>query len=218
MRRSFACTHSCYGGRYPARAGGLFQDGADEFLRSDAASRYGRRYARVWLPQMAPLWGSGRLPCRRISTGHKSSPVPVKPRLNLGEFNHWAAPLKESVLRVLAENLSALIPTDRVLTFPWPRPATIDDQIIIDLIRFDGTLGGEVVLLARWRILDKDGKERLMKRSHYHTASGTQDYEAMVNAMSRMLESLSREIATALNLTRAKSQRQAGVGLDKRFK
>jgi uncharacterized lipoprotein YmbA len=125
-------------------------------------------------------------------------------RLNLGEFDHWAAPLQDSVLHVLAENLSILIPTDRVTTYPWPRTATLDYQISLDMLRFDGVLGGDVVLLARWRILDKDGKERLMKKSYYHAASGSQDYEAMANTLSRMLESLSREMATALNLTRAR--------------
>ena len=125
-------------------------------------------------------------------------------KLNLGEFDHWAAPLHDSMLDVLAENLSILIPTDRVLTYPWPRLTSIDYQISIDMFRFDGALGGEVVLLARWRILDKDGKERLMKKSYYHTASGSQDYEAMANTLSRMLESLSREMATALNLLRAR--------------
>jgi len=128
-------------------------------------------------------------------------------RLMLGEFDHWAAPLHDSVLRTLAENLAALIPTDRMLTFPWPRPATVDYQVVIDLVRFDGNLGGDAVLVARWRILDKDAKERLMKKSHYSVASGAPDYEAMANALSRALESLSREIATAINLTQARSQR-----------
>jgi hypothetical protein len=39
----------------------------------------------------------------------------------LGEFDQWAAPLQDTFVRVLAENLSLLLGTDRVLLHPWPR-------------------------------------------------------------------------------------------------
>ncbi|UCC31474.1 MAG: membrane integrity-associated transporter subunit PqiC [Phycisphaerales bacterium] len=40
-------------------------------------------------------------------------------RLTLAEFDRWAEPLAFGFSRVLAENLSALLLTDRVLLFPW---------------------------------------------------------------------------------------------------
>src|SRR5215831_18341660 len=47
-------------------------------------------------------------------------------RLALGDFDQWAASLQDSVTRALAENLSLLIPTDRVLLYPWSRTAEPD--------------------------------------------------------------------------------------------
>jgi len=69
----------------------------------------------------------------------------------------------------------------------------------MEVIRFDGALGGDVSLIARWAILE--GKERkvvLARKSTIIEPSGTQGYEAMVAAGSRALEKLSREIAKAI--------------------
>jgi uncharacterized lipoprotein YmbA len=69
----------------------------------------------------------------------------------------------------------------------------------MDVIRFDGSLGGDVSLIARWAIFE--GKERKMvfgRKSTIIEPSGAQGYEAMVAADSRALEKLSREIAEAI--------------------
>jgi uncharacterized lipoprotein YmbA len=122
-------------------------------------------------------------------------------RLDLAEFDQWAAPLHDDVSRVLAENLSRLIPTDYVVLAPWPRTTLIDYQVTVEVTRFDGGVGNEVVLAARWTIVNADGKELLMRKSRFQAAAAAQDYEAMVTAMSRTLDALSREIsATILTL------------------
>ena len=123
-------------------------------------------------------------------------------RLNLGEFDQWAAPLKDIVASVLAENLSMLMSTDHIAVYPWPRSTTIDYQIMVDVTRFDGEMGGEVLLLARWSIVGKDGKEWVKKKSRFSQPAGAPDYEATVTAMSRALERLSRDIAAGFRAIR----------------
>ncbi len=123
-------------------------------------------------------------------------------RLNLGEFDQWAAPLKDIVASVLAENLSMLMSTDHIAVYPWPRSTTIDYQIMVDVTRFDGKMGGEVLLLARWSIVGKDGKEWVKKKSRFSQPAGAPDYEATVTAMSRALERLSRDIAAGFRTIR----------------
>jgi uncharacterized lipoprotein YmbA len=120
-------------------------------------------------------------------------------KLNLGEFDQWAAPLKGSVASVLAENVSMLAPTDHIAVYPWPRSTPIDYQIAVDITRFDGTMGGEVLLLARWSIVGNDGKELVKKKSRFKQQVASPDYEATVTAMSRALEALSREMVGALH-------------------
>src|SRR5262245_41337863 len=86
-------------------------------------------------------------------------------RLILADFDQWGAPLQDTILRVLADNLSLLIPTDRVLLHPWARMTEFDYQVTVDVMQFDAGPSGEVVLAARWRILGPNDKELVMRKS-----------------------------------------------------
>jgi uncharacterized lipoprotein YmbA len=119
-------------------------------------------------------------------------------RLVLGEFDQWAAPLQNVITRALAENLSLLIPTDRVLLHPWARTTEPDYQVTVDVLQFDAGPSGEVVLAARWRLLSTDEKELIMRQARFTAAVGGQGYEATVLAMGRTLEALSQDMAAAL--------------------
>jgi uncharacterized lipoprotein YmbA len=119
-------------------------------------------------------------------------------QLTLGEFDRWAEPLQDNVSRVLGENLARLVPTDHILLQTWPRPATLDYQVTVEVWQFDGGLGGESTLLARWSILDGAERELFNRMAHLHAPSGGQGYEAMVVVMNQMIDTLSRDIATAI--------------------
>lgn len=119
-------------------------------------------------------------------------------RLVLGEFDQWAASLQDSVTRVLAENLSLLIPTDRMLLHPWSRTTEPDYQVTVEVIQFDAGPSGEVVLVVLWRILSANEKELVMRKARFTAAAGKQDYEATVIAMGHTLDALSQDIAAVL--------------------
>lgn len=119
-------------------------------------------------------------------------------QLAIAEFDQWAAPLRDDVARVLGENLAVMVPTERVAIFPWSRSTPIEYEVVVKATRFEAKANGEVVLLARWRLLDEAGNELAMKRSRFTAAGGTQSYEMTVVAMSRVLEALSREIAAVI--------------------
>jgi hypothetical protein len=122
-------------------------------------------------------------------------------KLALGEFDQWAAPLQDTFARVLAENLSLLLGTDRVLLHPWPRTTDVDYQVTVDVIRFDGGVDNDVVLAVRWSLMSVDGKELAMRKARFQAPANPRDYEATVTAMSRSLEELSRDIAATLQTT-----------------
>ena len=89
-------------------------------------------------------------------------------RLDVAEFAQWGEPLDDNVTRVLAENLSLLLPTQRAEVFPWKRAANIDYQVTVEMSRFDGTLGGDAVLAARWQVRDdRTGKEIVARKSTF---------------------------------------------------
>ena len=119
-------------------------------------------------------------------------------RLHVAESDHWGAPLREGFARVLAEDLSVLIPGGRVLLFPWGRETAIDYELFVDVLRFDGTLGGECTLIADWTI-QRPGRERIrnMSRSTLSEAAG-ESYTTLVSAESRLIAALGRDIAAAL--------------------
>ena len=119
--------------------------------------------------------------------------------VELADFHKWAEPLSENVSHVLTENLSALLSTDRVLQYPWRSSNPLDYQVVVDFWQFDATMGREAVLVARWSLLGSDGQTALITRkSHVIQHPTSQNYESLVEAMSRNLENLSREIAEAI--------------------
>lgn len=118
--------------------------------------------------------------------------------LDLAEFDRWAAPLGEAFPRMLAENLAGMIPSDRVTVFPWLRSVQPDYEVTVEVTRFEGRLGGECVLVARWSIFGAESKVLLTTgKSSLREAAGG-DYEALVAAQSRLIGALGREIAGAV--------------------
>jgi hypothetical protein len=116
-------------------------------------------------------------------------------QIDRAEFDRWAEPLGDTVPRVLAQNLASLLKTDRVAIFPWNAALSVQYQVVVEVMRFDGAVGGDVVLDARWHILAADGKELAVNRSLHTQPTGGAGYPALVTAMSRALAALSREIA-----------------------
>src|SRR5215510_11466988 len=119
-------------------------------------------------------------------------------KLTLADFEQWAGPLADTIARVLSENLALLIPTERVVLYPWPRNIDPDYQVTVDVLQFDRGPGAEVVLAARWSLLDRDGKELALRTSRLNLTAGGTDYEATVTAMGRALEGLAQDMATTL--------------------
>ena len=119
--------------------------------------------------------------------------------VELAEFHKWAEPLSENTSHVLGENLSALLSTDRIVQYPWKRSIHPDYQLSLEVIQFDGTKSQEAVLKVRWTLVGNDGKNVLQeKTSQFTEILRGPEYEDLVEAMSRMLDSLAQEIADAI--------------------
>ncbi|HJY84639.1 MAG TPA: PqiC family protein [Candidatus Binatia bacterium] len=119
--------------------------------------------------------------------------------LRRAPFDNWAEPLENNFARVLAENLSLLLATDQVVIFPWQGPMPIEYQVVVEVTKFLGELGGQASLEALWRIVGKNGKDVLViKKSSFTEPVGGQNYDALAAAMSRTVAALSRDIATTI--------------------
>lgn len=122
--------------------------------------------------------------------------------LKLAEFERWAGSLEEDISRVLAENLSALLPRDKATVFRWggdASPFPAEYRVSVDVMQFEGSIGESVTLAARWSVRREEDRKLLSARqSNVREPVDGEDYDALVGAMSRALGTLSREITAAI--------------------
>jgi uncharacterized protein len=119
--------------------------------------------------------------------------------INRAEFDLWAGSLKDSFMRTLAENLSILLETDKIILYPSAGVITTDFRIVMDIVQFEGALGEQVSLVARWAIKKgKDNSEGTVQRSQITRPVQGSDYQALVAALSQALAGLSQEIAQGI--------------------
>jgi len=120
-------------------------------------------------------------------------------KLTVSEFHRWGGYFDQDFLRVLAQDISILMPTNRVIEFPWEDRADPDYRIAFNVQQFDGQPGNSVLLNAIWTIKERKGtKDLYAKRSIIRQPVSGNDYEALVAAHSQALAALSREIAAAI--------------------
>ena len=153
------------------------------------AATTGQNFAICVGPVMLPKY----LDRPHIVTTTKTS------ELKLAEFDRWAEPLRDNFSRVLTENLSKALGTDRVTVFPSGKAASFDYQVLVTVVRFDGELGGNAFLSARWSIYGEGGKRELLtQKTDISESTGGQGFDALVSAESRAVVELSKEIAGAI--------------------
>ena len=122
----------------------------------------------------------------------------VGDEVRLSEEHRWAESLRDGIARVVAENLSAMIPTEAIVLYPWKTPWTIQYRVTFEVLRLDGPLGGLMVLNARWRLLDGTGKELVLRAVNLSEPAGDATHGALVAAQSRLLTRVSRDIAAEI--------------------
>lgn len=125
-------------------------------------------------------------------------------RVNAAEFDRWAEPLDEGITAALAENLSILVPTDHVITYPLDDAHQVDYTVKVRVISFGAEPSGKVVLKASWVIRDTAKASTIRRRAQYSENRLGSAMVDTVAAMSRAIEQLSRDIADAINAASAK--------------
>lgn len=119
--------------------------------------------------------------------------------IKLAEFDRWAEPFKDNFTRVLAKDLSNLLCTKAIVVFPWRGGIPIDYRVEMEVLRLDGSLGGDVSLEAWWMVFSGDGKKMVLTRkSTFTEATDGKDYRSLVSAQSRAVAKLSQEIAKTI--------------------
>ena len=124
--------------------------------------------------------------------------------LNVSTYNIWAGDLRESVLRVLADNISSQLDHDRVWSFPWDNRNRPEYQLRIVIEEFSGQMGKDVSLRAKWTLLGEFGrKELLTRRSSFAQEVEGRSYRSYVAALNTALNNFSGTLATEIATTLA---------------
>jgi uncharacterized protein len=115
-------------------------------------------------------------------------------RVEIDEFHRWAGPLKQDMVRVIAENMAQALGIPRVLSSTQSGAGNVDFAVALDVQRFDTTPGKGVTIEAAWTVRRSAGGT---KSGHVlvEEPAGAEGYDALVAAHSRALGRVSRDIA-----------------------
>jgi uncharacterized protein len=113
------------------------------------------------------------------------------------ELHRWAGPLKSEIPRVIADNLAGYLNVKQVAAYPQSAGDNAEYRVVVDIQRFDSTLGESVAIDALWTVRrPSDGAMRTGRSTARESSGG--NYDALVAAHSRALATVSREIAEAI--------------------
>ena len=114
--------------------------------------------------------------------------------------------MSNNLTRVLAENLTNLLRGDLIDVFlASDSSIPTDYRLEVDVLRLDGNLGGQAVLISQWALLAAEEDELiLMRRSKYQESAADNTYKELVLAKSRTVEKLSSDIAAVVKKALAK--------------
>lgn len=124
--------------------------------------------------------------------------VQVAPnRVEIDEFNRWAAPLDESIARAVAGDLSVLLGTPDVAVAPMANFKAAY-RVTLDVQRFDSLPGSATILETVWSVHQVASGEIRSGRTLARETVAEPGYEALAAAHSRALGQMSAEIAAAI--------------------
>jgi len=119
-------------------------------------------------------------------------------QVTLDEFHRWAAPLQDTLVRVVAEDLVALLGTPRVSLYPQPLNAEVDYRVQIEIRNFESVPGNAASLDAFWTVRrNRDGRIETGRSSVREPLPDT-SYDALAAAHSRGIARMSQDIAEAV--------------------
>ena len=118
--------------------------------------------------------------------------------VRLDEFNRWASPLHDNIASVIASNLAHQLASARVWPYAQAPLSNADYRVLIDVQRFESTLGQEVLVDILWTVRPASGGTPKTGRSLVREPTAEAGFDPLVAAHSRALARVSADIAAAI--------------------
>ena len=127
--------------------------------------------------------------------------VQVAPnRVEIDEFNRWAAPLDQGIASVVAQDLAVLLGTPQVATAPLANFSP-DYRVTINVQRFDSIRAEAVIVDAVWAVQKTGSGPARSGRTVAREAVQDGGFDALAAAHSRALATVAADIAAAIRAT-----------------
>jgi uncharacterized lipoprotein YmbA len=126
-------------------------------------------------------------------------------RVDVDEFNRWAAPLNDAVAQAVAGDLVKLLGTPNVAAAPL---ANFDPayRVTIDVQRFESVPGHSALVEAMWTVHSTAGGETRSGRTIASEPVQGDGFDALAAAHSRAVAKMSADIAVAIRTEAAPKQ------------
>jgi len=117
----------------------------------------------------------------------------------------WAEPLGAGFARALLYRTGSRIGTAHAVAFPWYSTTRVDYKVPVDVLRFEATNDGRVVLVARWSVARASSGEVLAGAESVFEETAGDDPVLIVDALNRCVDRLAEAIATGVTTATARS-------------
>jgi uncharacterized lipoprotein YmbA len=119
-------------------------------------------------------------------------------KVSVEEYSRWAEPLKSQISRVLAADLAASLPGALVTGNPSRLADAPDYRVAVGVQSFESTLGDAASIVVLWSVRSGKSGSALNGRTDVHESTQAAGYDALVDAHSRALATVSGKIASAI--------------------
>ena len=114
------------------------------------------------------------------------------------ETERWGEPLEEAFHYALAVDLGIILGTDDVILHPWYATEEPEYAVMVDVVRFERDQQGAAHLVVRWELRDAEGDVVTTDGFKAEEEADPASILASVQAQSRTVAALSRQIADAI--------------------
>jgi uncharacterized protein len=119
-------------------------------------------------------------------------------QVRIDEYNRWASPLKSEISRTVAENLVAMLGTDRVTQADLTASTGAQYRALIEVQRLESAPGKSAAFEAVWIVRRTGDGKSLSGRTRAQEPLREPGYGPVAAAHSRAVARLSQDIADAI--------------------
>ncbi len=117
------------------------------------------------------------------------------------QFHRWGIPLNMTVVEILGASIARTKPAAYVDVVAQRTPQAPGYLVHVDIVRLDGYLGGQVELIAQWRVTRGGADDRTVvaqRLSRYEEKAAGKDHAAYVEAVRKVIARMGVDIAAVM--------------------